>query len=46
MIEQESQVDDAIPDDQDWCPECGGDDVIDLPNGDQFCKECRHTIEY
>ncbi|MEA9822302.1 hypothetical protein VDF98_04005 [Xanthomonas campestris pv. raphani] len=38
---------DAIADDEDdYCPECFGDDVIELPNGDLFCKECRAIIDY
>lgn len=30
----------------DWCPECFGDDVIDLPDGTQMCVECRAIIDY
>ncbi|MGQ5299448.1 hypothetical protein [Xanthomonas arboricola] len=38
---------DAITDgEDDYCPECFGDDVIELPNGDLFCKECRAIIDY
>ncbi|MET4573242.1 ribosomal protein L37AE/L43A [Stenotrophomonas rhizophila] len=43
------QTNNAITDedlDTEWCPECGGDDVIDLADGNQFCRECRVVIDY
>jgi hypothetical protein len=41
------ETDDAIADDdEDYCPECFGDDVIELPDGDLFCLECRAVIDY
>ncbi|HDS1613070.1 TPA: hypothetical protein QEL33_000281 [Stenotrophomonas maltophilia] len=30
----------------DWCPECGGDDVIELDDGNLWCAECRAVIDY
>ncbi|WP_206746812.1 hypothetical protein, partial [Stenotrophomonas maltophilia] len=30
----------------DWCPECGGDDVIELDDGNLWCPECRAVIDY
>jgi len=30
----------------DWCPECGGDDVIVLDDGNLWCLECRIVIDY
>lgn len=42
-----NKADEATADDLDnWCPECSGDDLIELPSGDLFCRECRAIIDY
>lgn len=43
-----NQPDDAITDgtEDDWCAECGGDDVIALDDGNLWCVECRMVIDY
>lgn len=43
-----TEPDDAITDgdDDDWCPECCGDDVIVLDDGTLFCRECQQVIDY
>lgn len=46
MRPDDSQDDDAIPAEDEWCPECGGDDVIVLDNGELYCRECRAVIDY
>ena len=32
--------------DAEWCPECLGDDVIELDDGNLWCNECRTVIDY
>jgi len=41
---QAYEVSDEASDD--FCPECFGDDLIDLANGNQICRECRAVIDY
>ncbi|HDS1524376.1 hypothetical protein JAK62_04420 [Stenotrophomonas maltophilia] len=44
----QTQPDDLNTDEcqDDWCPECGGDDVIVLDDGSLWCTECRTVIDY
>ncbi|HEL3250344.1 TPA: hypothetical protein UN036_004389 [Stenotrophomonas maltophilia] len=44
----QTQPDDLNTDEcqDDWCPECGGDDVIVLDDGSLWCMECRTVIDY
>lgn len=47
-IPMQTQPDDFNTDEyqDDWCPECGGDDVIALDDGELWCTECRAVIDY
>ncbi|MCF3467867.1 MULTISPECIES: hypothetical protein [Stenotrophomonas maltophilia group] len=44
----QTQPDDVSADEcqDDWCPECGGDDVTVLDDGNLWCMECRAVIDY
>lgn len=40
-------VDELIDNEEDeFCPECFCDDLIELPDGDLFCPECNAIIDY
>ncbi len=42
-----NQPNEIIDEEEDeYCPECFSDDLIELANGDLFCTECNAVIDY